>query len=113
MGTDIKLTTGIISSKTGYEGSVAEYQISAPVQPGNSGAPLFDKSGNIIGVIKAKHTIAENAGYAVKASYVRNLVELLPVSIELPKSNVLLNKTLPKQVELASKSVCLIIVNGD
>lgn len=113
MGTDIKLTTGIISSKTGYEGSVAEYQISAPVQPGNSGAPLFDKSGNIIGVIKAKHTIAENAGYAVKASYVRNLVELLPVSIELPKSNVLLNKTLPRQVELASKSVCLIIVNGD
>lgn len=113
MGTDIKLTTGIISSKTGYEGSVSEYQISAPVQPGNSGAPLFDKNGNIIGVIKAKHTIAENAGYAVKASYVRNLVELLPVSIELPNGNALLNKSLPKQVELASKSVCLIIVNGD
>lgn len=113
MGTDIKLTTGIISSKTGYEGSVSEYQISAPVQPGNSGAPLFDKNGNIIGVIKAKHTVAENAGYAVKASYIRNLVELLSVSIEFPKANALINKPLPKQVELASKSVCLIIVNGD
>jgi len=113
MGTDIKLTTGIISSKTGYEGSVSEYQISAPVQPGNSGAPLFDKNGNIIGVVKAKHTQAENAGYAVKASYVRNLIELLPTSIDLPSGNVMVNKPLPKQVELASKSVCLIIVNED
>ena len=113
MGTDIKLTTGIISSKTGYEGSVSEYQISAPVQPGNSGAPLFDKNGNIIGVVKAKHTQAENAGYAIKASYVRNLIELLPTSIDLPSGNVMNNKPLPKQVELASKTVCLIIVNGE
>ena len=113
MGTDIKLTTGVISSKTGYEGSISDYQISAPVQPGNSGAPLFDKNGNIIGVIKAKHTQAENAGYAVKASYVRNLIELLPTTIDFPNGNVLINKPLPKQVELASKSVCLIIVNGE
>lgn len=113
MGTDIKLTTGVISSKTGYEGSVSEYQISAPVQPGNSGAPLFDKNGNIIGVVKAKHTQAENAGYAIKASYVRNLIELLPTSIDLPSGNVMNNKPLPKQVELASKTVCLIIVNGE
>ncbi len=113
MGTDIKLTTGIISSKTGYAGNVSEYQISAPVQPGNSGAPLFDKNGNIIGVVKAKHTEAENAGYAVKASYIRNLVELLPTSITLSYQNQLTNKTLPKQVELASKAVCLIIVNEE
>lgn len=113
MGTDIKLTNGVISSRTGFNGSVSEYQMSAPVQPGNSGGPLFDKSGNIIGVVCAKHTGAENAGYAVKASYIRNLVELLPQSIIFPQTNQLAGKTLPKQVELASKAVCLIIVNGD
>lgn len=113
MGTDIKLTNGIISSRTGFNGSISEYQMSAPVQPGNSGGPLFDKNGNVIGVVCAKHAGAENAGYAIKASYIRNLVELLPQNITFPQTNQLAGKTLPKQVELASKAVCLIIVNGD
>lgn len=113
MGKDIKLTNGIISSKTGYDGNVAQYQISAPIQAGNSGAPLFDKDGNIIGVVQAKHTLAENAGYAIKSSYIRNLIDLLPTAITLPQNNVLKGKTLPQQVELASKAVCIIIVNGD
>ncbi len=69
MGDEIKLTNGIISSKTGFQGDITSYQVSAPVQPGNSGGPLFDSNGNIIGIINAKLTIAENASYAVKASY--------------------------------------------
>lgn len=112
MGKEIKLTTGVISSKTGFEGNIAQYQISAPVQPGNSGGPLFDKNGNIIGIVQAKHTTAENAGYAIKASYIRNLVELLPISIDFSQTNNrLAGKTLPQQVELASRTICLIIVN--
>ncbi len=113
MGKEIKLTNGIISSKTGYDGNIAQYQISAPIQPGNSGGPLFDKQGNVIGIVQAKHTQAENAGYAIKASYIRNLVELLPISIAFPQTNQLANKTLPQQAQLASKAVCVIIVNGN
>ncbi|MGN0033649.1 MAG: hypothetical protein ACI358_07750 [Candidatus Limimorpha sp.] len=56
---------------------------------------------------------AENAGYAFKASYIRNLVELLPTGITMPQTNLLAGKALPKQVDLASKAVCMIIVNGD
>ena len=41
MGQDIKLTTGVISAKTGYMSNVSQYQISAPVQPGNSGGPYL------------------------------------------------------------------------
>lgn len=112
MGKDIKLTNGIISSKTGFDGNIAQYQISAPIQPGNSGGPLFDKNGNVIGIVQAKHTQAENAGYAIKANYIRNLVELLPTTVSFPQTNTLSGKTLPQQVEQASKTVCLIIVNG-
>lgn len=109
MGEDIKLTNGIISSKSGFDGNIAQYQISAPVQPGNSGGPVFDSNGNLIGVVQAKHGAAENAGYAVKASYVRNLIDMLPTSITLPQTNQLVGKSLPQQVELASKCVVLII----
>ena len=111
MGKDIKITNGIISSKTGFDGNIAQYQISAPVQPGNSGGPLFDKDGNVIGIVQAKHREAENAGYAIKSSYIRNLVELLPITISFPTNNLLKGKSLPQQVNLASKAVCIVIVN--
>ncbi len=87
MGDEIKLTTGVISSKTGFQGDVALYQISAPIQPGNSGGPLFDKKGNIIGIVSAKHEGAENVGYAIKATYLRNLIESCASPSIIPSTN--------------------------
>ena len=87
MGDEIKLTTGIISSKTGFQGDVALYQISAPIQPGNSGGPLFDKKGNVIGIVSAKHAGAENVGYAIKSLYLRNLIESSANSAIIPTNN--------------------------
>lgn len=87
MGDEIKLTTGVISSKTGFQGDVSLYQISAPIQPGNSGGPLFNSKGNIIGIVNAKHSGAENVGYAIKASYLRNLIESVTTTSILPTNN--------------------------
>ena len=109
MGMDIKLTNGIISAKTGYQGDVSQYQISAPIQPGNSGGPLFDKNGNLIGIVCAKHTEAENAGYAIKVSYLNNLEDALSEYIVLQQNNSLIGKTLPDQVKIASNYVCVIL----
>lgn len=99
MGDEIKLTTGVISSKSGFQGDVSLYQISAPIQPGNSGGPLFDNKGNIIGIVSAKHTGAENVGYAIKASYLRNLVESFGSTSILPSSNNLSTYSLPNKVK--------------
>ena len=111
MGEEVKLTNGIVSSKTGFQGDISTYQISAPVQPGNSGGPLFDKNGNLIGVVNAKHTMAENAGYAIKFNYVKNLIELLPQTISFPQVNLLNGKGLTDQVKIASNYTYLIVVN--
>jgi S1-C subfamily serine protease len=111
MGEEIKLTNGIISSKSGFQRDITSYQMTAPIQPGNSGAPMFDKDGNIVGIVNAKHVGAENAGYAVKTSYFFNLIDALPTTIELPTVNTLKGKTLSSQVELANKFVYIIEVN--
>ena len=41
MGNEIKVSDGIISSKTGFDGEITTYQISAPIQPGSSGVPCL------------------------------------------------------------------------
>jgi S1-C subfamily serine protease len=51
MGNNYKLTDGIISSKSGIGDDIRYFQISVPLQPGNSGGPLFNNQGNVIGFI--------------------------------------------------------------
>lgn len=111
MGDEIKLTNGIISSKSGFQGDITSYQISAPVQPGSSGGPVFDKNGNVIGIINAKHLGAENASYAVKASYLTNLIDIIDANLKLPTINSLAGKKLSDQVKYAKEFVYVIEVN--
>ena len=82
MGSEIKVTDGIISSKTGYEGQISAYQISAPIQPGNSGGPMFDKKGNLVGITSAGIPGANNVGYSIKSSYLYQLMDSAPITIE-------------------------------
>ena len=108
MGDEIKLTTGVVSSRTGYQGYVALYQISAPVQPGNSGGPLFDGKGDLIGIVSAKHTGAENVGYAIKASYLQNLIESSISDNIIPSHNTISTMPLTDKVKNVKSFVFLI-----
>lgn len=105
MGDEIKLTTGVVSSKTGFQGDVSQYQISAPIQPGNSGGPLFDSKGNVIGIVSAKHRGAENVGYAIKASYLRNLMESAVSANILPQNNKISSLNLSGKVKAVKNFV--------
>ena len=68
MGYELKLTTGTISSLDGMEDDKRYIQFSAPVDPGNSGGPLLNSFGEVIGIVSAKHSTGTNAGYALKTS---------------------------------------------
>lgn len=54
LSSDGNFTTGVVSALRGFRDAAGEIQITAPVQPGNSGGPLMDASGFIIGVVQAK-----------------------------------------------------------
>ena len=108
MGKEAKFTDGKISSKTGYNNAINTYQTSIPVQPGNSGSPLFNDKGQLIGVINSKISGADNVSYAIKLSYLKNLIELLPETVELPNNQSLNNLTTEEKVKKLSKYVVLI-----
>ena len=108
MGEEIKLTNGIVSARSGYEGDVTTYQISVPVQPGNSGGPMFDMKGNLVGIVCAKHAEAENANYAIKTSYLKNLVESVASSSIFPTVSTINGKELKEQVKQTKNFVYMI-----
>ena len=87
MGSEVKFTNGTISSKSGIGGDVRVYQISVPIQPGNSGGPLFDMDGNVVGItssgLNRDYFKSENVNYAIKASYLNSLMEACPEDIIL------------------------------
>ena len=113
LGNEVKLTNGLVSSRSGYQGDVATYQISAPVQPGNSGGPLFDSKGNIIGIVNAGVPGAENVGYAIKTSYLKNLVDSYSLSSILPTSNSISSLALKEQVKRVRNFVFLLSCSSE
>ena len=105
LGNEIKLTNGIISSRTGYQGDVANYQMSAPVQPGNSGGPMFDSKGNVIGIVVAGVSGTENVGYAIKIAYLKLLIESAGLNIKFPANNTISTLPLSEKVKRVKKHV--------
>ncbi|MFA7237564.1 MAG: trypsin-like peptidase domain-containing protein [Phycisphaeraceae bacterium] len=96
-GQEPKFTTGQINALSGAGGDAGLYQISVPVQPGNSGGPLLDENGQVVGVIVAKLNVSaavetsgalpENVNYAIKESVLTAFLESVPGLAErLPKA---------------------------
>lgn len=112
MGKEIKITDGMISSKTGYDGDITKYQITAPIQGGNSGGPLFDEHGNLLGINTSKIVAdkIENVAYTIKSSYVLNLLDVLPGNISFPSTSILEGKSLINQIKIITPFVVLVKV---
>jgi serine protease Do len=75
---DVVLGDGYVSSKTGLNGDTVAYQVAIPVNPGNSGGPLLDNSGNVVGVINGKETKTDGAAFAVKSKYIMEALNAIP-----------------------------------
>lgn len=112
MGEEIKYTRGEISAKSGFQGDIRTYQISVPITNGNSGGPLFDYDGNIVGITSSglRKDIADNVNYAIKAIYLQTLIDACQESIELPTGIDLTGKSKPEIIRALQGFVVLIKV---
>ena len=106
---------------TGLKDDPAFFQVSVPVQPGNSGGPLFNERGEVIGIttaslsslaMDAMGAIAQNVNYAIKSSFVKNLLSTIP-ELMLSNTGIVVvpnepEKSLPNFIEQVSKNIVLI-----
>ncbi len=91
-GEALKMTYGKINSLSGYRDDLKMFQISAPVQPGNSGGPLLDANNNVIGIITARVNdlaiikqsglVPQNVNYALKISAIKWMLGDMGVATE-------------------------------
>ena len=101
---DVVYGEGALSARSGFEGDTAFYQVSIPVNPGNSGGPLLDERGNLIGVVSGRQNDAQSAAFATKSSYLVRLVDSLEaakpaVPYHLPRFSQLAGTGRPQQIK--------------
>jgi S1-C subfamily serine protease len=115
-----KLAKGEIASLSGAQDDPRYFQISVPVQPGNSGGALVDERGNVVGVVSAKLSVVaavatsgalpENVNYAVKSSFLLSFLESVPeVSAKLKEPNTK-DRKFEDVVKSAEQAAVLVLV---
>ena len=91
---DIVFGEGSISASTGYQQNPNSYQVSVPVNPGNSGGPLFNAKGDLVGIISGLQTETSGAAFAIKSSVLLDVIknlqtDSLQAPLMLPRQNSL------------------------
>lgn len=114
LGIEAKYTEGVISSLSGLHNEPIVYQITVPIQPGNSGGPLVNETGHVVGVITSTASSLEffeqsgvmpqNINWAVKSDYLTPLLDSYSLGEKLDSRNETINS--------AEKAVCMVITES-
>lgn len=121
-GIEPKYTSGEINSLSGLEGDLRFFQISTPLQPGNSGGPLCDSSGRVVGITTSTldpvymltntSSLPQNVNYALKSNYIvaflqnfATVIEELPAPLDQEGDALI-----PEVVEKVKASVAIVAV---
>jgi S1-C subfamily serine protease len=115
-----KLAKGEIASLSGAADDPRYFQISVPVQPGNSGGALVDEHGNVIGIVSAKlnasaalaasGALPENVNYAIKSSFLLSFLESVPAVSARLKEPITTDRKFEDVVKSAQDAAVLVLV---
>ena len=112
ISSSIKVTKGVVSSLTGIGDNYSNFQVDAALQPGNSGGPIIDEKGNVVGVAVAKldflkvikffEVIPENTNFGIKSSVVKTFLNTNSINLLSPSSKVLKKKDIGSRITKAT-----------
>lgn len=88
---EVVYSEGYLSAKSGYSGDTTSYQVNISVNPGNSGGPVMNRNGEIIGIISSKETNADGVVFAIKSDNIYEAIKDIKDqdTIRLPQNNSL------------------------
>ena len=111
LGSEPKYTDGVISALSGIQGEASFLQVTTPIQPGNSGGPLINEQGEVVGVVTstaaitpffdATGSLPQNINWAIKGEYLRVLLPIVKEAVRQPL-------TKKDAIDHAKKAVCYI-----
>ena len=97
-------TNGIVSAASGLNDDMTQFQMTAPIQPGNSGGPVLNRNGNVIGVVVAtanqdffrqqRGTDTQNINFAIHGEVTKRFLESNNIAYEEASSE-------PKSLQLS------------
>lgn len=97
---DVVFGAGSISAMTGYKGNPIAYQISVPVNPGNSGGPLFNNRGDLVGIISGQQTQSAGTAFAIKSTVLLASIDHAPDSVrEFIRPSRISSQRIPSRVD--------------
>ncbi len=105
----MKLTDGIVSATKGLDNDVSQFEISSVVRKGNSGGPIYDSKGNIVGVVVERFNVnrSDNVNFAIKGSTVKQFLSAHNVSTKWSnRQNDMSTKDIYK---IASKQTVMVV----
>jgi S1-C subfamily serine protease len=109
----IKVTTGVVSSIRGVGDDSGQFQLDAAVQPGNSGGPIYDSGGNIVGVVisqlnkKTFGSLVENVNFGIKASTIKQF--LISSGLSSKKAEQTEEKSTEQLAEIAKNQALMVM----
>ena len=123
LGTSPKLTSGFINATNGLADDPRTFQVSVPVQAGNSGGPLLNMRGEVVGIITSKLSaqkmfewtgdIPQNVNYAIKINRLSSLISELETDEQVKAGGANNNQDLETLAEKVIGSVIIVAGDGD
>ena len=111
--TDLVYGEGYLAAKTGFNGDTLSCQIAIAANPGNSGGPVLNHNGEVIGILSARQTTAEGVVFATQSRYIFDALKALQKdtlykSIKIPAATSMKNIDRVQQVKKMADFVYLV-----